>query len=77
MPKRALRVRAAGEPAVQYRLRQIFTPIFVEQVGDAVEIEHEVADRDASLTASLANRKDPERQVLDGKVAAAARSRTN
>ena len=68
--KRALRFGPARQPAVEHRLRQIVAPILVEQVGDAGEVEHVIADRDARPPPPLADREDAERQVLDRKVAA-------
>ena len=65
----SLRLMTPRQPAVQHRLRQVVPPVFVEEVGDRGEVEHEIADRDAGAAPALTDRKDAERQVLDREIA--------
>ena len=68
--KLALRTRAARQPGVEHGLRQILEPVLVEQVGDAGEVEHIIADGDARPASALGFGKNAQRQVLDREIAA-------
>jgi hypothetical protein len=50
-------------------LRKVLAPVFVEQLGDPHQVEHEVPDRNSGAAAALADREDSERQVLYREVA--------
>ena len=68
--QRPSRLRATREPAIEDRLREVFAPLLVEEIGNSHEVEDEVADRNSRLPPPLTDRKDAERKVLDRKIAA-------
>jgi hypothetical protein len=67
--KRTVRLGPAGQPAVHHGLPKILAPILVEKVGYADEIKDIVADGNTDAPATLADRENAERQVLDREVA--------
>ena len=70
MSQRSLRFMAPREPGIEHWLCKVFAPVLVEQVRDGIKVEDKVTDGDARAAPTLADRKDPERQVLDREVAA-------
>ena len=65
----SLRPMTARQPTVQHRLREFVPPVFVEEVSDRGQVEHEIADRDTGPAPALTDREDAERQVLDREIA--------
>ena len=68
-PELALRLRPTREPRVEHRLRQVLAPVFIEQIGDAREVEHIIADRHSRPPLPLGFGENAERQILNRKIA--------
>ena len=55
LTKRGLRLVPTRQPCVEYRLRQVLKPFLIQQVGNPLEIEHEIADCDAGVAAAVSD----------------------